>query len=112
MGSPSYACCYAELQRRFPNPSKIKISSRSTLVILRKGGERGSGGFYLSSPSSITNKVTPTGGVVIESLDLDGALLIECEDGADEIVRDLVVRNEGWKFVPLSDDDNNDDDDD
>ncbi len=71
---PSFAVCPAEYKQQFPNPSKIKISSRSSLVVSGHG-------------------------VVIDSLDLDGALVIECEEGASGVIRDLVVKNEGWKKV-------------
>ena len=71
---PSFVVCPAEYKKQFPNPSKIKISSRSSLVV--KGN-----------------------GVVIESLDLDGALVIECEEGASGVIKDLVVKNKGWKKV-------------
>ena len=70
---PSFTVCPAEYKGRFPNPSKIKISARSSLVV--------------------------GGNVVIESLDLDGALVIECEEGAEGTVRDLVVKNKGWEKV-------------
>ena len=38
--------------------------------------------------------------MTIESLDLDGALVIECEEGATGVIRDLVVKNKGWIKVP------------
>jgi len=71
---PSFAVCPAEYKKQFPEPSKIKISARSSLVL--KGS-----------------------GVIIESLDLDGALVIECEEGATGVIRDLVVQNKGWVKV-------------
>ncbi len=67
----NFTICPAEYKCRFPNPSRIKISARSSLVI--------------------------EGNIVIESLDLDGALEIKCEEGAQGIVRDLVVKNKGWE---------------
>jgi hypothetical protein len=36
------------------------------------------------------------GNLTIESLDLDGALVIDCEEGAVGVVRNLRVKNEGW----------------
>ena len=69
---PSFVVCPAEYKRHFPNPTKIKISSRSSLVVKGEG-------------------------VVIESLELDGALVIECEEGAKGVIRGLVVNNAGWK---------------
>jgi len=71
---PSFVSCPADYKVKFPNPSSIKISARSSLVI------NGSG-------------------VVIESLDLDGALVIDCEEGASGVISDLVVKNDGWKKV-------------
>lgn len=68
---PDFACCPGEYNIKFPFPEKVKISSRSTLVV------RGPG-------------------VIIESLDLDGALIIDVERGEEAIVRDLVVKNDGW----------------
>ena len=68
---PSFTVCPAEYKSRFPDPSKINISGRSSLVV--------------------------NGNVTIESLDLDGALVIECEEGATGVVRDLVVNNKGWE---------------
>lgn len=76
---PSFAVCPAEYKCRFPEPSKIKISGRSSLVL--------------------------SGNLVIESLELDGALTIECEEGASGTIKGLTVRNKGWKKVTdLSDD--------
>lgn len=74
---PDFACCPAEFTIKFPSPEKVKISARSTLVV------RGPG-------------------VTIESLELDGALVIDCDRGEVAIVRDLKVENEGWEFVPVS----------
>lgn len=66
-----FVCCPGEYNIKFPFPDKVKISSRSTLVV------RGPG-------------------VIIESLDLDGTLIIDVERGEEAIVRDLVVKNDGW----------------
>ena len=74
---PDFACCPAEYTIKFPTPEKVKISSRSTLVV------RGPG-------------------VTIESLELDGALIIDVDRGEEAIVRDLQVTNDGWVFVPVS----------
>ena len=72
---PNFVCCPGEYNVKFPYPEKVKISSRSTLVI------RGPG-------------------VTIESLDLDGALIIDVDPTEKAIVRDLVVKNDGWVQVP------------
>ena len=72
---PSVAVSPYECKQHFPSPSDVKISSRSTLIV--KGS-----------------------GVVIESLDLDGALVIDCADGEQVVIKDKVVKNQGWVFVP------------
>jgi len=71
---PSFVLCPTDYKEKFPKPHNVKISSRSSLVV--KGS-----------------------GVVIESLYLDGALIIECEEGASGVVRDVVVKNKGWEKV-------------
>jgi len=70
---PSFAICPAEYTCRFPNPSKIQISGRSSLVL--------------------------SGNIIIESLNLDGALVVECEEGASATINNLVVRNKGWEKI-------------
>lgn len=74
---PDFVCCPAECKAAFPTPEKVQISARSSLVV--KGS-----------------------GVVIESLDLDGALVIECEEGATGVIRDLKVINAGWVLDPVA----------
>jgi len=64
-----------EYKKLFPSPETISISKRSSLVI--KG----------------------SGDLVIESLTLDGALIIECEEGSIGCLRDIVVSNAGWRRV-------------
>ena len=71
---PSFVCCPAEYAAKFSDPSKVKISANSSLVVSGSG-------------------------VTIESLDLDGALVIECEEGATGVIRNLVVKNKGWTKV-------------
>jgi UDP-sugar pyrophosphorylase len=68
---PDFACCASEVEAKFPFPTAINISARSTLFV------RGSG-------------------VVIESLDLDGTLIIDYNKGEKVVIKDKVVRNEGW----------------
>lgn len=70
---PSFAVCPGEYKARFPKPSNIKISGRSSLVL--------------------------SGNIIIESLDLDGALVIECEEGASGTISSLVVQNKGWEKI-------------
>lgn len=67
---PSVVCFPGDYPDVFPNPEKVKISARSSLVV--------------------------TGvNVTIDSLDLDGALVIHgVADGG--IVKDLVIHNKGW----------------
>jgi hypothetical protein len=74
---PDFVCCPAECKTAFPTPEKVQISARSSLVV--KGS-----------------------GVVIESLYLDGALVIECEQGAIGVIRDLDVINAGWVLDPVA----------
>lgn len=76
--SPNFACCPGEIGIKFPSPEQVKISSKSTLVVKGEG-------------------------VVIESLDLDGCLVVEADPGETVTIRDFVVRNEGWVQVPISD---------
>ena len=71
---PDFCFCPGEYKTKFPDPERVKISSRSTLIV------RGSG-------------------VVIESLDLDGTLIINCEGSEPLLVQDLVVKNKGWVRV-------------
>ena len=68
---PDFAFCPGQYNVKFPFPEKVKISSRSTLVV--RGSE-----------------------VIIESLDLDGALIIDVEGHEETVIRDLVVKNDGW----------------
>ena len=76
--APNAMCCPGEYDEVFPTPEKVHISARSSLVILGAGN------------------------LTIESLDLDGALVLDCEEGAEGVVRDLVVKNEGWIREPVS----------
>lgn len=77
---PNFVACPHDYPYHFPNPDKVKISARSSLVI--------------SGP----------GKVVVESLDLDGALVIECPEGASLVVKDQVIKNEGWVREPVGSD--------
>ena len=72
---PNFVSCPAEYKIKFPYPSQIKISARSSLVV------EGSA-------------------VVIESLTLDGALVIKSEAGvSDARIVGLEVKNKGWVNV-------------
>jgi UDP-sugar pyrophosphorylase len=74
---PSFASCLSDLTIRFPNPSAVKISSRSTLFL--------------------------SGNVVVQSLDLDGALFVQADfDGSCVVVHTgaNTVHNAAHEFVP------------
>jgi UDP-sugar pyrophosphorylase len=71
-----FAPSVAGLASRFPNPSQVSVSPRSTLVI--------------------------EGDVVVESLELDGALHLRATRGQRLVVRGLVVSNAGWVAVATS----------
>uniref|UniRef100_A0A7S1BAW7 UTP-monosaccharide-1-phosphate uridylyltransferase n=1 Tax=Corethron hystrix TaxID=216773 RepID=A0A7S1BAW7_9STRA len=74
---PGLVSSIADYQRVFPNPSRIKISARSTLVV--------------NGP-----------GVIIEGLDLDGALVVDgSPSGAQGVIVDLTVQNAGWSRVSV-----------
>ncbi|CAM9821449.1 unnamed protein product [Discosporangium mesarthrocarpum] len=77
---PSAAVLYSELSACFLNPPRVAVSARSTLIV---GGG---------------------GKLQIESLELDGALLIQVDKGASLIIRHLKVCNSGWALVPLGND--------
>jgi len=76
--TPDFVCCPGDLKVKIPYPEKVSITSRSTLVV--KGA-----------------------GVVIESLELDGCLVVEADPGETLTIKDLVVKNEGWVQVPVED---------
>jgi hypothetical protein len=79
---PSFVTAPAEYKAKFPTPDKVKISSRSTLIVSGSG-------------------------VTIEQLDLDGALVIDCAEGKSLTVnRADPIKNEGWVRVR---DENSDD---
>jgi len=71
---PNFVSCSAEYKEKFPTPSNINISARSSLVVIGEG-------------------------VTIKSLTLDGALIIECEDGATGEISNMEVTNGGWENV-------------
>lgn len=73
---PNFAVGFKAFQSKVPSPGSIHISQRSTLVV--------------EGPD-----------VVIESLDLDGALVIKAVAGAKVTVKGLKVSNAGWSLVPL-----------
>jgi UDP-sugar pyrophosphorylase len=78
---PDFVCCPTEYSKVFPVPTSVKISARSTLVV------RGSG-------------------VIIESLDLDGTLIIDYKGDEQVIIRKKKVQNAGWVRVKVDYSDN------
>ena len=78
---PDFVLSPSDYEQRFPFPTSVSITSRSTLVV------RGSG-------------------VVIESLQLDGTLIIDYPDGKPLTVRDMVVQNAGWVRIADEESDN------
>ena len=76
--APSFAPCFTLLQAKLPSPSQIKVSARSTLVV--SGAD-----------------------VIIEQLDLDGALVLEVAPGGKLRVISLTVHNAGWDFAEMDD---------
>lgn len=75
---PDFVSCMADFKNKFPFPEKVAISSRSTLVV--KGSD-----------------------IVIESLQLDGCLVVEAGPGEKITIKDKVVKNKGWNQIPVSD---------
>ena len=71
---PNFGTLFSELKVKFPTPHNVRISDRSTLII------RGDN-------------------VVIHSLQLDGCLLIDCDDGKELQVKNVISRNKGWTIV-------------
>jgi len=78
---PDFVTCPHDFPAVFPSPAKVKITSKSSLVIAGPGS------------------------VLIERLELDGALVIECPEGESLTVKDKVVKNEGWKREPSASND-------
>mmetsp|Transcript_14636 Transcript_14636/g.33863 ORF Transcript_14636/g.33863 Transcript_14636/m.33863 type:complete len:311 (+) Transcript_14636:610-1542(+) len=74
---PSSMLCVSEFKEVFDNPAAVKICKDSSLVI--EGG----------------------GKLRIQSLMLDGALKISCEEGADAVVN-MVIENDGWTRKPTA----------
>ncbi|CAK0865993.1 unnamed protein product [Prorocentrum cordatum] len=77
--SPSFAPCFSELRLKLPAPGRVRISLRSNLLL---DGD----------------------GIVVESLDLDGALTVKAAPGVQLHIRCAsTVRNAGCEFVALTD---------
>jgi UDP-sugar pyrophosphorylase len=76
--SPALAVTTQELQEKLGRGAGLQVSGRSTLV--------------LDGPA-----------IHVDSLDLDGTLVIRAGPKARVTVRDAVVRNDGWRLVPVGD---------
>ena len=74
--SPATAASFTQLRESvLPSPAQVHISSRSAMVL--------------------------QGAVILEGLQLDGALTITAAPGAVVRVRALTVRNAGWEWNAL-----------
>lgn len=78
--APSAGVTQREIRGIVLPGASVRITARSALVI--------------SGP-----------GVRIRNLDLDGALVVRAGEGAEVEIRNLRVRNDGWRFVPVDQDD-------
>ncbi len=74
---PSILMFSSELKNVFPDPSNIRISHRSSLVIRGEGT------------------------IIIEALDLDGAAVFDVRAESSLHIKNKIIRNAGWSFVPL-----------
>jgi len=74
----SFAPCFSLLEPKLPSPQRVRVSARSALVVSGRD-------------------------VVIEALELDGALEVTVEEGGSLRVLDLRVANRGWEFVEHTD---------
>ena len=75
---PTFAPCFTLLQAKLPEPSKVTVSAKSTLVLI--GSQ-----------------------IIIEELSLDGALVCEVADTGRLTIKSLEVVNDGWDFMELDD---------
>jgi len=82
--SPFWACTQAQLASRLPCPGQVHVSAKSALVL----------------------KCGPGVSVVVESLVLDGALVLDASGlppHSTVTLRGVVVSNAGWELADLSD---------
>ncbi|GAB5029796.1 udp-sugar pyrophospharylase-like [Nannochloropsis oceanica] len=75
---PSVALNFSEMKKVFPSPDRVTIGGEATLV--------------LQGP----------GEVEVQSLELEGALVLSVGKGTTVIVKDMVVKNKGHVVVPIS----------
>lgn len=73
---PRFGFTPSTLRSRFTDPSQVHIRQGSTLVL--------------------------EGDITIDSLDLEGALIVRAAPGARVHIKSLSVRNAGFKLVPLA----------
>ena len=73
--TPDFASTFDELKARFPDPSKVSVSKKSSLVL--------------------------SGDVTVKSLQLDGALVVKAVAGAKVTVEEGKVSNEGFEFKDI-----------
>jgi UDP-sugar pyrophosphorylase len=78
--SPELLLCSGDYKAMFPYPKQVQIAKGSSLVIKGKGQ------------------------LVIESLRLEGALVVDCEEGSKSTISDVFIKNNGWKRVAVEDD--------
>jgi UDP-sugar pyrophosphorylase len=76
--SPALAVTAQELKEKLGQGRGLQVTGRSTLVL-------------------------DGAGITVESLDLDGTLVVKAGRKARVTVRDAVVRNAGWQLVPVGD---------
>jgi UDP-sugar pyrophosphorylase len=72
--APSFGLTRTAIKQRIQG--KLRISDRSTLVL--------------------------DGDITINSLDLDGTLVVRVAPGASLVIDDATIRNQGWHFVPIA----------
>ena len=75
---PTFGVGVAAWRQKLPSPQAVRLSNRSTLLL--QGELRG---------------------LRIESLDLDGALVLRMCEGANVTLRNVRVANSGWSFKSL-----------
>ena len=78
---PSALISPGDYAHMFPYPNQVSISKDSSLVIMGAGE------------------------LVIESLRLEGSLVVDCQKGAYSVISDVFIKNEGWKRVPAEEGD-------
>jgi UDP-sugar pyrophosphorylase len=75
---PSFACTFDELNGKIGKNDSVKVTTPSSVLVVEGAGVR------------------------IESLELDGALVIRACAGANVVVKGLTVKNKGWTYAPVT----------